>query len=548
MSEMMENAVNTEKSEETKAEKFVRIGEYRMNKAIDAIGRLENLANKSAYEYTQEQAEAMFSVLEQRVAQVKEKFAAEKPNEGGFLFFRDKSRTGGRVMGTVVLSTGDKILNLMKEMDMGIQGLSALSGIRENTLLNVIAGISEPNITTACKIAGDYYGELMQDMSYAKEGSFLEELDELNVGLRLRETLAASIAYTLLFRCGADMDVWRDELNFDYISEFNTTMALSVIGDATTDMSEPLLMEIERTVADYDRRMARQKAVNKAREGRNEVQIDSTEKNPEKVLANAPETRYNALKRESDMGAQEKTATNHIETEGIANGTDIREERGLSDTQPDAGQRAGGSAYQVRADAQELSGGTPEGDLQRASDGGQTESALSGETEAGRGTDERADRADGGSGRRDGGTESSRSDEMGAADEQHQALGGGNGTDGAGLQPVRSESQQNRETEKPDNGEDSLSGSFLDNLDFAQKAMEIQKGVLCSDNFLIHKRPEIAGYFQMEQDASLQTEYFKNCFRFGTYYGLKVADSAIGFYANDEGIHINMTEEPVGRK
>lgn len=166
----------------------------------------------------------------------------------------------------------------MKEMDMGIQGLSALSGIRENTLLNVIAGISEPNITTACKIAGDYYGELMQDMSYAKEGSFLEELDELNVGLRLRETLAASIAYTLLFRCGADMDVWRDELNFDYISEFNTTMALSVIGDATTDMSEPLLMEIERTVADYDRRMARQKAVNKAREGRNEVQIDSTEK------------------------------------------------------------------------------------------------------------------------------------------------------------------------------------------------------------------------------------------------------------------------------
>ena len=548
MSEMMENAVNTEKSEETKAEKFVRIGEYRMNKAIDAIGRLENLANKSAYEYTQEQAEAMFSVLEQRVAQVKEKFAAEKPNEGGFLFFRDKSRTGGRVMGTVVLSTGDKILNLMKEMDMGIQGLSALSGIRENTLLNVIAGISEPNITTACKIAGDYYGELMQDMSYAKEGSFLEELDELNVGLRLRETLAASIAYTLLFRCGADMDVWRDELNFDYISEFNTTMALSVIGDATTDMSEPLLMEIERTVADYDRRMARQKAVNKAREGRNEVQIDSTEKNPEKVLANAPETRYNALKRESDMGAQEKTATNHIETEGIAHGTDIREERGLSDTQPDAGQRAGGSAYQVRADAQELSGGTPEGDLQRASDGGQTESALSGETEAGRGTDERADRADGGSGRRDGGTESSRSDEMGAADEQHQALGGGNGTDGAGLQPVRSESQQNRETEKPDNGEDSLSGSFLDNLDFAQKAMEIQKGVLCSDNFLIHKRPEIAGYFQMEQDASLQTEYFKNCFRFGTYYGLKVADSAIGFYANDEGIHINMTEEPVGRK
>ena len=28
------------KENETKAEKFIRIGEYRMNKAVDAIGRL----------------------------------------------------------------------------------------------------------------------------------------------------------------------------------------------------------------------------------------------------------------------------------------------------------------------------------------------------------------------------------------------------------------------------------------------------------------------------------------------------------------------------
>ena len=32
------------KNNETKAEKFIRLGEYRMNKAIDAIGRLEHLA------------------------------------------------------------------------------------------------------------------------------------------------------------------------------------------------------------------------------------------------------------------------------------------------------------------------------------------------------------------------------------------------------------------------------------------------------------------------------------------------------------------------
>ena len=49
-----------------------------MNKAIDAIGRLENLANKSSYEYTAEQVEAMFLVLESKVAEVKQKFTPAK--------------------------------------------------------------------------------------------------------------------------------------------------------------------------------------------------------------------------------------------------------------------------------------------------------------------------------------------------------------------------------------------------------------------------------------------------------------------------------------
>ncbi len=54
------------KNNETKAEKFIRLGEYRMNKAIDTIGRLEHLANRSAYEYTAEHVEAMFGALEKR--------------------------------------------------------------------------------------------------------------------------------------------------------------------------------------------------------------------------------------------------------------------------------------------------------------------------------------------------------------------------------------------------------------------------------------------------------------------------------------------------
>ena len=52
---------------ESKADKFVRLGEYRVNKVIDAIGRLENLSSRTNYEYTQEQVEAMFSIMEKRL-------------------------------------------------------------------------------------------------------------------------------------------------------------------------------------------------------------------------------------------------------------------------------------------------------------------------------------------------------------------------------------------------------------------------------------------------------------------------------------------------
>ena len=94
MSEAMENVTeNTSagKAEETKAEKFIRLGEYRINKAIDAIGRIENLSNRSVYDYTEEQVEVMFSVLESKVAEVKAKFTATKAKENTAFSFGSKT-------------------------------------------------------------------------------------------------------------------------------------------------------------------------------------------------------------------------------------------------------------------------------------------------------------------------------------------------------------------------------------------------------------------------------------------------------------------------
>ena len=107
----------------------------------------------------------------------------------------------------------------------------------------------------ADRIAQDYYEELLPELNYVKEGSFLDDLDELNLGIRLRETLASSISFTLLSRCGADMDLWKDDMNFEYIHEFNNTKSLAVIGNATTEMCKPLLMEIGRTIGAYERQI-----------------------------------------------------------------------------------------------------------------------------------------------------------------------------------------------------------------------------------------------------------------------------------------------------
>lgn len=71
---------------ESKADKFIRLGEYRVNKVIEAIGRIEHLANRSNYEYTEEQVEVMFSMIEKRLAELKGRFAPKQEKNNTFSF------------------------------------------------------------------------------------------------------------------------------------------------------------------------------------------------------------------------------------------------------------------------------------------------------------------------------------------------------------------------------------------------------------------------------------------------------------------------------
>lgn len=223
-----------------------------------------------------------------------------------------------------------------------------------------------------------------------------------------------------------------------------------------------------------------------------------------------------------------------METEETAYETDIREERGLSDTEPDAERGAAGDTYEVRSDEEELSEGTQERNLSGNDSERNSERALSGDTGAGRAEDGNADRTDGTERGSERGTESNRSDELGSEDEQHQTVSGGNRAEGADLH-LDSRIEQNEEQPEPDSGSNSLSGSFLDNAQ-EEAFTDLKKGILCFDKHLIHKRPEIAGYFQIEQDARLQTDYLKNSFRMEEFTELYIGETRAGYRADEDGL------------
>ena len=50
-------------------------------------------------------------------------------------------------------TTGDKLLNVMKEEEIGIAELARISGVPERTILDIMAGVKEPELGVMCKIA-----------------------------------------------------------------------------------------------------------------------------------------------------------------------------------------------------------------------------------------------------------------------------------------------------------------------------------------------------------------------------------------------------------
>jgi hypothetical protein len=66
---------------ENQSERFKRLATFRTNEVLRRLKVLSNCANRQIYEYTEKDIEAIFSVIERKVKEVKLKFQFPKEEE-----------------------------------------------------------------------------------------------------------------------------------------------------------------------------------------------------------------------------------------------------------------------------------------------------------------------------------------------------------------------------------------------------------------------------------------------------------------------------------
>ncbi|MBS6557750.1 MAG: DEAD/DEAH box helicase family protein [Roseburia sp.] len=260
---------------------------------------------------------------------------------------------------------------------------------------------------TAKNAVEDNLTDYLSQLKDCTKDSFLEGLDDLNIEVIYRRLTANSVAFMLISRCGLDTGDLFEPEDFRDIVNFNTPETLNAIGIATSDISEMALREISAAVRN--------------------VQIESRQQN--RTFARNITSQYDKGRKQPERS--ENHERNHLHQTG-----------GLSYSRPDITDRARASAWQIRFDAQGLSGEAQESDLPQPADIGQTERVSAPDRadstfEVGT-SDEAALKGAG----RDGGAERKSPDAVGRSDEQHPQSGGGSHLERADLQLELAEDRQ----------------------------------------------------------------------------------------------------------
>lgn len=246
-------------------------------------------------------------------------------------------------------------------------------------------------------VVTDNLPDYLADLNRVKQGSWLEELDDLNTEVWLKTTLQNSVAYMLMVRCGYDPRPYLTHEDFAHVVDFNTPETVSILGAATSDISEMVLREVGETVKGLHR----------------------AEKENRRTFESTPSHEYH-------------DSRNQANERRIDDGTDLYNAGRLSD--PESDSPGGTEDWQVWNAAAQLPPQPPERPVHRDAPVEQAEPAPGGDRPAGQRDDGAPDLPDGESAGRDGVPEGDQSDGLGAGDEQHPQLGGGSRDEGTDLQ------------------------------------------------------------------------------------------------------------------
>ena len=322
----------------------------------------------------------------------------------------------------------------------------------------------------------DNLPDCLGNLQYAIEGSFLEDLDDLNLEVRFRELMNNSLHYTLARRCGLDVENEFEFDDFSYITEFSTPMALAQIGNAVSEAAMPILMDIGRYVRTVE-----------------VERIQTNIQNPIEENRNVWYNRFTTLKRESENETQIDREKGDVSND--ENG--LHEQGELSDPEHSDGRTADGSSGQVRQDAEIVSEAESEQSVSGTSSERQADGTSVGDRADSQSKNGSIDRSDDENRGRDRSIESRESNAVAGSDEQHSSESRGNRSE-------RTDIQLNAE---PDSN--ALSG-FLVGSDISVPLVDevIRMGSNRSKSVL-----RVAAHFML--DAGDDAEFLRNEYRYG---------------------------------
>ncbi len=289
------------------------------------------------------------------------------------------------------------------------------------THLEEVYGLEEKDTATlqdalmavAREMVSDNLEEYLDGLEYAVENTYLEDLDEVTIRSDFRQLVTDSVYYMLSRRCGLEPMELLEEEDFMHITDYNHLSALTFLGNAVSQLSESILIDIGRIVHKIS-----------LEEARKEVEI-SKERNY---------NNFTTLMRETKNWDAETKKEENIENEGGTDyGTDISSQGRLPVSESDR-RRGRSDDREIRDAAEDISEGTQEQPL--------SEPVPDREAEQPSGTDRESSTGENGqpdgeiTGEESGTGQGSRSDGMDSTHERTDGNSGREHLDGIGIQLV----------------------------------------------------------------------------------------------------------------